>query len=281
MGMIYAICSLGFAGVNDCVFKKYGQKVRPVGLLLALVGLVWTAFFMTIGALRGTLIFGFPVILIGTLAGLFSAMANILLVEGMKKTGASVAASIYRLNLVFVAILAFVLLKEPMGMLKVIGLLVAVVAVLLFSRWDESSGGTAMKFMLLLLLASFLRACMGISYKIASSCGSSDEVFLAVNGICWIVAGCVYSFIRERGMVVSQSVYKYGLISGILVCGIVLSLKQAVNRMDASIAVSVSQFSFMVTAPLAVCFMNEKLSIGKYFGIGLAALCIILFSFSK
>ena len=281
IGMICAIFSLGFAGVNDCVFKKYGQKERPVGRLLALVGLVWTCFLLTLGAFRGTLVFDLPVMLVGVMAGLFSAMANILLVEGMKKTGASVAASIYRLNLVFVAILAFFLLKEPMGMLKIIGLVTAVAAVSLFSRWDESSGRIAVKFLLLLLLASFLRACMGISYKVASSCGSSDEVFLAVNGACWVVGGCAYSSIRERKMEVSQSIFKYGLISGILVCGIVLFMKQAVNRMDASIAVSVSQFSFLVTAPLAVCFMNEKLSVGKYLGIGLAALCIILFSLSK
>ena len=280
-GMICAVFSLGFAGLNDCVFKRYGQKARPVGLFLGLIGLVWVIFFLLCGVFRKTLVFDSSVIFIGVMAGLFSAVANILLVEGMKKTGASVAASIYRLNLVFVAIIAFFLLKEPMGMLKIIGLLIAVAAVLLFSGWEKSSADTALKFIFLLLLASFLRACMGISYKMASGYSSNDEVFLAINGACWMVTGLIYSCFREREMALSRSVFKYGMVSGLLVCGIVFFMKQAVNRMDASIAVSVSQFSFLVTAPLAVCFMNEKLSFRKYIGVGLAAICIVLLSISK
>lgn len=280
-GIIFAICSLSFAGVNDCVFKKYGQKTRPVGFFLALIGTVWTLFFIILGAYRDTLFVTSSTLLIGVASGLFSAAANILLVEGMKKTGASVASSIYRLNLIFVTILAFIFLDEPMGSFKIAGLLVAIASVSLFSDWGNNSPDMALKFIIILLVASFLRACMGISYKMASAFGSSDEVFLATNGICWIIAGLSYSRAREVRMKLSLSVIKYGFISGTMVCGIVFFLKLAVNRMDASIAVSISQFSFLVTAPIAVFIMGEKLSSRKYIGITLAALCIILFSISK
>ncbi|MFZ2655078.1 MAG: EamA family transporter [Victivallales bacterium] len=283
MGLTYAICSLGFAGVNDVVFRKYGQKSRPVGILLALIGIVWASFFFTMAAVKGRLEIDLATVVMGSVAGIFSASANILLIEGMKRTGASVASTIYRLNLIFVAILAFVLLCEPIGLFKLGGLVCAIAAVVLFSMPEDrrSRSNIALKFIMILLLASFLRACMGISYKLASTYGINDEIFLAVNGLCWIVSGALYTFLRERDIGSNRSVLKYSLISGLLICGIVFFLKLAVNSMDASVAVTVSQFSFLVTAPLAVFFMNERITVKKALGMSLSVVCIIVFSFAK
>ncbi|MFA6292637.1 MAG: EamA family transporter [Victivallales bacterium] len=283
MGMVYAICSLGFAGVNDVVFRRYGQKPRPVGFLLAFIGVVWASFFFALGLLKNNIEVNVETLLIGSVAGIMSALANILLVEGMKKTGASIAATIYRLNIVFVVLLAFLFLHESINLLKISALSMAIIAILLFSmpRWNGKSNEFALKFILILLLASFLRACMGISYKVASSCGANDEMFLAVNGIWWIIAGCIYTLARERGIKTSRSTIKYGLWSGILICGIVMFLKLAVNCMDASVAISISQFSFLVTAPLAAFIMNERISLKMGLGMSLAALCIILFAVAK
>ncbi len=283
VGIAYAIFSLGFAGVNDIVFKRYGRKSRPIGFFLASIGVVWTSFFLIIGSLKGNLEANFETVLVGSVAGIISALANILLVEGMKRAGASIAATIYRLNIVFVVILAFLFLHESINFLKISGLMMAFIAIILFSTSGTGgkSNDIALKFILVLLLASFLRACMGISYKVASSCGANDEIFLAVNGSWWVIIGCIYSLLRERGMEMSGSTLKYGLFSGILVCGIVMFLKLAVNSMDASVAVSVSQFSFLVTAPLAAFLMKERISLKMGMGMTLAALCIILFSIAK
>lgn len=79
-----------------------------------------------------------------------------------------------------------------------------------------------------------------------------------VNGLWWMIFGCGYTLLRERKISLKSSAMKYALYSGALVCGIVLFLKLAVNRKDASVAVSVSQFSFLVAAPLAACFMYER-----------------------
>lgn len=284
IGMAYAVVSLGFAGVNDVLFRRYGAKTRPVGILLALIGTVWTLLFLALGFHRNTIQMDLATILIGTISGIVSALANILLIEGMKRTGASIAATIYRLNLVFVVVLAFVFLNESMGMFKIAGIMLAVFAVSLFLLPERNIGITAniaLKFILLLVLASFLRACMGISYKFASSMGIHDEIFLAVNGFWWMVAGLSYTFLFERKMDFCRSSVKYGLISGVLVCGIVLFLKLSVNYMDASVAVSVSQFSFLVTAPLAACFMKERITFKMGLGMASAALCIILFFISN
>ena len=92
--MAYALFSLCFAGVNDLVFKGYGRKARPVGLLLALVGVVWMLFFLALAAHRGSSGIDSTTLLSGSLAGILSASANILLIEGMKRTGASIGSNL-------------------------------------------------------------------------------------------------------------------------------------------------------------------------------------------
>jgi len=284
MGIIFAILSLSFAGVNDLVFKKYGQERRPVGLFLACVGVIWTVFFLFLGVARQTLHLDSATLVIGSIAGLFSALANILLIEAMKRTGASVASTIYRLNLVFVGLLAFLFLHEAMTFWKIAGLATAVLAVVFFSlpsKEHDSRHKLAGKFILVLLVASFMRACMGISYKVASSLGASDELFLAINGVWWSLAGLAYYAIREKDAPMTVTVARYALLSGLLICGIVLFLKLAVNHADASVAVTISQFSFLVTAPLSVVLMKERFTVHKTTGLTLAAVCITFFYLAR
>lgn len=279
--MVYAFLSLGFAGVNDILFKRYGRKTRSIGLLLAMAGTIWLFFFLALGFTRGCLALDATTLLAGSLAGASGAWANILLIEGMKGAGAAIGATIYRLNLVFVALLALPLLGESMGPLKLGGLSMAVLSVAVFSLGGGASGGTPWKFMAILLGASLLRAFMGISYKFAQIWGANDMGFLAVGGIWWIASGIAYAMACERGMAATPAVFGYGLLCGTLICGIVLFLKIAINAMDASIAVSVSQFSFLVTAPLSALFLGERLTTARGFGLGLAALCITLFYFAR
>ncbi|MEK6795220.1 MAG: DMT family transporter [Spirochaetota bacterium] len=279
MGIVFAVLSLGFAGVNDVVFKKYGAKERPIGLLFAFIGIILFSFFLILGALRHTLSFSAPVLLIGSAAGIVSVLANIALVEGMKRTGASIGATIYRLNLIFVAVIAFLFLHESFTLLKGAALICALAAIILFSfSGERSSKGIAYKFILLLVAASVLRALMGISYKVASNYAVSNEAFLALSGLWWGIIGITYYLLRERRLAVSRSVFRYAGISGALICGIVFFLKCAVNAADASIAVTISQFSFLITAPLVVIFLKERLCLRKACGMALAVVCIIFFS---
>jgi len=46
IGILYALASLCFAGVNDFAFKQYIQHGRrPLGLFVMGVGVIWTAVF--------------------------------------------------------------------------------------------------------------------------------------------------------------------------------------------------------------------------------------------
>jgi len=46
-GVLFAVLSLVFAGLNDVVFKRYSSKVRSRGIYIFGTGIVWT-FLQTI-----------------------------------------------------------------------------------------------------------------------------------------------------------------------------------------------------------------------------------------
>ncbi|MBU4200101.1 MAG: DMT family transporter [Verrucomicrobia bacterium] len=283
MTILFSLGSMFFAGVNDLVFKRYGQKPRSVGAFIALIGIVWTLFFLTLGFIKGTLSWTLPLMIIGSLTGITSAISNILLIEAMKRTGAGIGSTIYRLNLIFVAVMAFFFLHETFNIWKTTGLVCAVVTiVLIFQNHNEPSGQSpAVRFLLLLVLASFLRACMGIGYKIASLCQVSDEAFLALNGVYWMIFGGAYLLSKERSVVLKKKVLVYAALSGLLVCGIAICMKWAVNYGDASVAVTISQLSFLITVPGSVILFHEHCSLKTIAAVFLAVAGIILLAIGQ
>ncbi|PIV52282.1 MAG: hypothetical protein COY53_08460 [Elusimicrobia bacterium CG_4_10_14_0_8_um_filter_37_32] len=121
---------------------------------------------------------------------------------------------------------------------------------------------------------------MGIFYKVASIYEVSNESFLALNGICWIVFGIIYmsKFEKPININISSTVLKYSLLSGSLVCGIVLFMKLAVELGDASIVITISQLSFLVTFPGSIIFLKERFTLNKLMAIFIAVICIFIFS---
>ena len=282
MAIVFSLLSMGFAGFNDLLFKKYGAKDRPTGIFISIIGLIWALFFIISGLSKGSLVFSETAVLIGLLSGVCSALANIIFIVAMKKTGAAVGATIYRLNLIIVAILAFVFLGESLSPLKIAGLLCAVITVLLFCvKSSGNSHAPAGYIVLALVTASFFRAGMGFSYKLAAIYSTSTEAFLVINGLCWVAAGIIYAFYKNESFIPPRKVLYYGSVSGFLVCGIALFLRLATGRGDASVVVTISKLSFLITFPLSVIFLKEHFSLPKFVAIGLALVCIILFSFSK
>lgn len=279
MGILFALASMGFAGANDLIFKKFGEKERSVGIFIGLIGVIWTLVFLGMGLVKGSLHFGAAAFVIGSFAGISSALSNILFIETLKKTGAGVGATVYRLNLIFVALIAFIFLNETFSLMKIIGLGLAIATIFIIF-WDsgKTDGNFLGKYILLLVAASMLRACMGISYKLASIYHVSNESFLTVNGFYWFLFGLLYLLFRERTSGVGRSVFKYAAISGALVCGIVLFLRLAVNCGDASVVVTISQLSFLVTFPVSVFLLKETFSAGKGLAVLSAALCILAFA---
>ena len=280
MTLIFALSCCLCTAVNDLVFRLYARKSRSRGAYVLIIGLIWTLAFLLfldcdLSSWKITLLWGI-------ISGLFSVVANILLIEGMSHNDAGICSTIYRLNLVFVAFGAFLLLGETVTFIKLLGISFAIAAIVMFFL-DSPHGGHSNKAKLgfyLVGIAAILRAGMGLSYKYAFMEGADRNTLLVINGVLWIIGGAVYAIYREKhlGEKFGKKSWRYGMISGLLVCGIVLFMALALQHGDAAAVLPLAQMSFIATCGLGILFLKEKLSFKKALGILAGILCIICMS---
>lgn len=204
--------------------------------------------------------------------------------KALTREDVGIAATIYRLNLVPAAILAFILFSEPPTPARLAAIAAGAGAVLLFARptGRHPASGVFSRSIMLVVLASLLRAGMGLGYKAGLLGGANEFGLLAFNGLAWITGGLAYHFAFDQKMSrFPRSLAAYGGVSGMLVCGIVLFMVLALKKGDASIVLPVTQMSFALTAAAGIVFMKEPLTARKCLGVGLGIACILLMGLNR
>ena len=279
MNMAYALLSMVFAGVNDFVFKQYiGRKGQRLGHFVTGAGLVWTLVFgaglLLLWRRQGVGLTHWPISL-G--AGAASVLANLLLIHSMRTVPAGTGATIYRLNLVAVAVMGVVFLGESITPWKVVGVSLGAACVWLLRGADGNPNATRMRTAALgmLIAACILRAAMGILYKISDNCGVPRLEILAISGACWLVGGLLFSRLRREPARWTARTWGYSILSGLLICGIVYTMIASLSGEDrgaseASIVLPVAQLSFVLTAILGALFHRDRLGWRKVLALAAA-----------
>ncbi|HBL76693.1 MAG: hypothetical protein A2W90_23715 [Bacteroidetes bacterium GWF2_42_66] len=267
-----------FAGATDTLLKKQAMSNHSQGQFMVVAGFVWSSVFIISALFQGQYLPSGETIKWALTIGVLSALANYMLIYSMRKLEAGVASTIYRLNLAIAAIIAFIFLAETINFLKISGLVLACIAVFCFAQHQRKIVTKGVWPMLLLvLIASFLRAVYGISYKIALGDGVQYLWFLSGPGLGWVILGTLTSF-RSNGVKIPGEIIFRGAASGVLLSGLVFFFAKALKFGQASVIIPVSQMSFVVTALLAWLFLGEKFSARKILGMGLACISILFLS---
>lgn len=284
MGILLALASLGFAGVNDFVFKQYIHKVgQPLGRFVTGAGLVWAVVFggamLAAGGTTGLV--HWP---ISVAAGVASVLANLLFIGSFRVVPAGTGSTVYRLNLVVVAVMGVAVLAEAVTVWKVVGVCLGGLSIVLLRNGRRDGAHQAGRHyalaMTALVVACVLRAAMGILYKLASTHGIPKFQMLAVSGVCWVVGGLAFSLIRREPACPGRRTWWFAILSGLLICGIVYFLLEATRFGEASIVVPISQLSFVMTSVLGVMCHRESFGARKVAALAAAALCVVALSIS-
>lgn len=280
MAVVFALCCLACAACNDFVFKLFTRVERSKGQFVALVGILW---FLTLVWLPRDPANDWKMTLLwGGISGFLSLTSNILLIEAMARQSAGLCSTIFRLNMVLVVLGATFILNEKLTGLQWVGIGLAILAVLAFIPRKSGSEAAKKAGMIgfgMVLLAAFLRAGMGLSYKYGFLHGADQNGVAVVNSFFWIFGGLLYAFLVERNFKKPDKLLLgYGTLSGVLVAGIVFFMAGSLKLGNASIVLPIAQMSFLGTLLLSVLFLKEKVDILKIIAVlsGTAAILLLV-----
>ena len=283
----WAFACMMFAAGNDLLFKFFAGKNRGNGFFVSFVGTVWLIVTLAFALASPTPESWKQTLIWGAVSGLFSLGGNVLMLEAMRTLDAGVCSTIYRLNLVPVTIGAALLLGENITLQKYIGIAFACAAVCAFL--PRNGGALRSKLgwaFVIMIIASLMRAAMGLSYRYGFQHGASEKYVVVVNSLFWVFGGVLYAFWRERSLMpYSKQDWKnlifIGSCSGALVTGIVVTMAMATKLGNASVVLPISQMSFLVTGAMGIWLLKEKLTWSKAlaFVMGVAAVLLLSIKF--
>ena len=281
LAVVLALCCMACASLNDFLFKlASGQRNGGRGAFVSLVGLVSFCVMLLFPAdwqnWKATLLWG-------VISGLFSLVSNLLLIEAMERQSAGICSTIFRLNLVVVALLACLTMGEQLTIRQMIGVACAAGAVLCFLSMDSLPGVSlhdARLGLFLVILACIICAFMGLAYNYAFQfAAANDQGVTQITCLLWLIGGALYGLWKDRPgtRLPDRSTIKLGVISGLLVAGIIYFMAKSLLYGKASVVSPIAQMSFLGTLLLSVVFLKEKITWRKALGMvgGLAAILLL------
>lgn len=218
----------------------------------------------------------------GCASGFLSVSANILLIEAMGMQSAGICSAVYRLNLVPAVLGAWLLLEEEeISGLHWLGIAAAVAAVLCFLTLSENrSQRFARQGIILVVIAAFFRAGMGIEYRYAFTHGADTTGVMLINALFWTGGGLLYACFREREiMKIDRSALLYSLVDGLFVVGVIYFMAAGLACGKAGVVLPIAQMSFPGTLLLlSALYLKEKITYWKLAGIACGVAAILLLS---
>ena len=277
---MYALLSLGSAGLLDVVYKRYSRKTRSRGTYVFGIGVVWCVLQSAAIAIgEEALIVDATSIRYGLFAGLCLTLSNLLLLESLTHINISLGSTVYRLNTIGVVVMAFLFLGEALGGIKLLGVGLGIVAVGLLYRPDptamsEENRGRFLPFFLMAVAASLFRAGYGVITRGGIVHQADPQTMLLLCALSWIVGGAFYARLREGRFRLTKKKVGYALVSGVLVFLVVDFLMLAVKYGEASIVIPIANMSFVMAMLLSVVLRFEPFNLRK--GAAMAVACLAI-----
>ncbi len=276
------LCLLA-SGLLDLLFKFYANRQRSRGMLIFGIGCVWTLLqSLYIGYSDAVLQFNEVTLFYGIFAALFVTASDILLLECLGHLPISMGSTIYRLNTIPLVIMAFLFLGEDVGLIKGLGIAAGLLTVILLYKPDQKSPDQSNRFTLFLILiivASCVRALYGIFTKVGVSNGGDANSMMLFAAIGWCLGGVLYARFREHRVVLTADKLKYIPVAGVLVFAIVWLLTTALTMGDASVVIPLANMGFVAAFVFSLVLKLERLTPRKLSAIFTAVVSIVLLSY--
>jgi len=269
-GTEYALAALVAYGVGDFIYKQATQaKVRPHHFLM---GQAWCFCPLVVlyAVATGTLTIALPA-LWGCMAGLFIFVGLHEFLRSLESGPVSITAPVFRLNFIVTAILAIVLLAEPLSALKVVGIGLALAATWLLVAALGGGGRTASRnFYAQVAVATLTMGAANFFHKLGLHYGMPPETMLAAQAIVFISLATGFSRATAGTWLPPAITWRYAIPAAIVLIAAFLFLLHGMSVGPASTLVPIAQMGFAVTSALGIAVLGEPLTGRKALGLAAA-----------
>lgn len=280
MFKLMALMGMFCNSLNDFLFRVVGsvedpKKYRNLFYLLqaAVILLLCTAtmvLFKVPLALNGTAIF------YGAALGVLSYFTYLLLILSLEAGDASLNITLYRMNFVVASILAVWILQEQLTVNKILGVILLILAILIFSSSAKHSGHLINKGLKYSIAACFMASILNMSTKIALNSGINTYTLLFYRFCTVFIITLATVIIKKVPLVPPRKLGLMSGISGVLLFMAISLIYVALGSEEVIVIIPLSQMSFVITAIMSFIFLKEPLNGKKAAGISLAVLCVLL-----
>ncbi len=273
-GVAFAFGAMICFGLSDLVYKRAAGAGVAAHQLMMVQSWLYGLLVLIYGYATGALHFNLQA-LWGVLAGVFAYTGFYNFARSLAGGSVSINAPIFRLSFTLTAALAVLLLGEPLGMFKVLGLACALIAVwlLLGSAQGVAPQGAKMgpKMRSSLVRVLVATTAVGISnliYKVGLTAGSTPVALLAAQAALVMSLSSLMTLRIEGRIHFTRTAAAHAGVTAVLLTSAFILLFEGLARGEASRLVPIAQMGFVVTAAVGFLFLREPYTARK--GVGLA-----------
>jgi drug/metabolite transporter (DMT)-like permease len=269
----FALVAMVFYGIMDIVYKKVAAKGIASYHFMVLQTIFFAPGILIYSYYTQSLQIGIPFYW-GMSAGVLSLIALIHFGNSLQSGAVSTVVPIYRLSFVITSLLAVLILDENLSISKVIAFLLSICAIWLLLGRGSSENRISNVALKDVLIATILMGCVSLIYKLGTLAGGTPASVVTGQASLFFPLALAYAIYRDHGFKVPMKYYPYGMASGVLLLGALISLTSGLVIGPASTLVPIAQMSFVVSAAFGLLFLKEKFSLAKVFGVICAMLAL-------
>jgi len=281
-GYEYALVAMILLGLVDLVYKRGAAAGVQAHHFLMVQAWCFAPAVALYGLITGTLKLE-AAMLWGMGAGLFVFVALYNFARSLKSGSVSVVAPIFRLSFTVTAVLAVLILGEPLTGYKLAGLALALAAVWLLLGAESGAAPAAGAARLPLVQALIAMAAMGVAnffYKVGALTGGSPATFIAGQAAIFLPLATGFAWRVDGGLRTTRAAWIHaGTAAALFLLALVL-LFESLARGEASVLVPISQMGFVVTAAFGLVFLREPFTMRKGAGLAFTVAALVCLAYS-
>jgi len=269
-------CALGAMlcyGAADLVYKRAASAgIKPHHFLMVQAWMfapAMTAYALATGSLHIV-----PAAAWGAAAGLFVFASLYNFSISLRHGAVSVNAPIYRLNFTLTVALAVVILGEPLGALKIAGLLLALVAVWLLLG-GTAPIGVSRASLIRVLAATVMLGVANFCYKLGVVHGATPATMVVSQASVFFPLATLFGYLNERKFNPPAKTWPYAAGAALLLGIAFMLLATSLVHGQASVLVPVAQMGFVITAAAGILVLGEPTSMRRIAGLAAAAAALV------